>query len=619
MLYIIIHIIVVIYVFILPQFASAGQCAAKVYFGNGIASPERDVRKTRDILRKVINQALASAGRQQLPFDCFDYAYATDSSVPYLGDLIESTSQIVLDDYSTFWQWLAGRGSDPPNIFEQAVQAMFASVSDIEYAVSVDLQNQVQRYRTTIDREQTRVVVIAHSQGNLFANQAFAALSTGTDGFVPISPERFRITAVATPQSFVATGDDWTTLYGDIILAVPGRLPANTDTDGTDCHSIIPQLPGLHPIACHLFDSSYFVDSSVYSRARIISEVLSQIPEGSPPTTRYTFTKIADSTESFVDFGMGPNAINTQGTVAFGACVGTMLQTCEHVILTGNGGPLTVIASRDGLGGSVVLDFDAAINTQGVVAFRAVSVEDFSGKIFTSSDGLLTDISGPFNGTGGFSLNSVGEVAFALPNGEGLLINRSDVITTLYDIVSSPFSTMTGSCLALNTQGTVAFGASLKTGDFGIFTGNGGLITTVVTIGDLFHTTSCPALNDEGDVAFLGGSDLAVDGVFLKKSDVISTITDISGPFSGFLSFSLNGMGIVAFHATLKEGGEGIFTGPDPIVHKVIRTGDRLFGSTVASIWHSWSSVAINDIGQIVFLAVLADGTLGVYRADPVP
>jgi hypothetical protein len=277
------HIIVVICVLVSPQFASASQCAAKVYFGNGIATTEDDARTTSELVRDVLNQALVDAGRQQLPFDCFDYAYATDSSVPYLGDLIESAVQIVLDDYSKFWQWLAGRGSDPPNTFEEAVQTAFASVSAVEYATSVDLQMQVQKYRTTINTDHARVVVIAHSQGNLFANQAFTTLSTGADGLAPISAERFRITAVATPQHFVATGDDWTTLFGDIILAVPARLPANTETDGTDCISVIPQLPGIHPIACHLFDSSYFLDSSVYSRPRIISQVLSQISESTTP------------------------------------------------------------------------------------------------------------------------------------------------------------------------------------------------------------------------------------------------------------------------------------------------------------------------------------------------
>lgn len=271
------HLFVVICVVVFPQFASGSQCAAKVYFGNGIATPEEDAQKTRDIVRRVINQAFITTGRQPLAFDCFDYAYATDSRIPYLGDLIESAVQIVLDDYSKFWQWLANRGSDPPNTFVQAVQTAFASVSAVEYATSTDLQLQVQKYRTTIDAEQTRVVVIAHSQGNLFANQAFAALTTGADGFAPISRERFRITAVATPQSFVATGDSWTTMYGDIILLVPGRLEANTDTDGTDCDSII-----YSPIACHLFDSSYFVDTSVHSRPRIINQVLSQIPVDTP-------------------------------------------------------------------------------------------------------------------------------------------------------------------------------------------------------------------------------------------------------------------------------------------------------------------------------------------------
>ena len=42
--------------------------------------------------------------------------------------------------------------------------------------------------------------------------------------------------------------------------------------------------------------------------------------------------------------------------------------------------------------------------------------------------------------------------------------------------------------------------------------------------------------------------------------------------------------GRVAFTPSLAGGGHGIFTGPDPVLHKVIRTGDLLFGATVDAV-----------------------------------
>jgi hypothetical protein len=70
----------------------------------------------------------------------------------------------------------------------------------------------------------------------------------------------------------------------------------------------------------------------------------------------------------------------------------------------------------------------------------------------------------------------------------------------------------------------------------------------------------------------------------------------------------------VAFLGYPDAGGQGIFTGPDPVADKVIRTGDPLFGSTVTAVNFEHG---LNDAGQIVFLAELADGTRGVFRADP--
>lgn len=48
---------------------------------------------------------------------------------------------------------------------------------------------------------------------------------------------------------------------------------------------------------------------------------------------------------------------------------------------------------------------------------------------------------------------------------------------------------------------------------------------------------------------------------------------------------------------------------------KVITTGDSLFGSTVTSI--DFSRQGLNNLGQVAFYATLADGTSGIFRADP--
>jgi hypothetical protein len=116
----------------------------------------------------------------------------------------------------------------------------------------------------------------------------------------------------------------------------------------------------------------------------------------------------------------------------------------------------------------------------------------------------------------------------------------------------------------------VAFQAVLDTGGVGIFTGSGGATTSIVDSSGLFSFFGGPAINDEGTVAFL---------------------------------------------ANLNTGGEGIFTGSGSVTNKVIATGDTLFGSTVTQLF--FYNEGLNNTGQLAFFARLADGTSGIFRADP--
>ncbi len=70
----------------------------------------------------------------------------------------------------------------------------------------------------------------------------------------------------------------------------------------------------------------------------------------------------------------------------------------------------------------------------------------------------------------------------------------------------------------------------------------------------------------------------------------------------------------MAFRADLTVSGKGIFVGPDPVVNKVILTGDSLNGSTVTNL--SFSKKGLNNLGQIAFYAELADGTRGIFQAE---
>jgi hypothetical protein len=329
----------------------------------------------------------------------------------------------------------------------------------------------------------------------------------------------------------------------------------------------------------------------------------------------FVFTKIADSTGPVNTFR--EPSINTGGTVVFWA----HLDTGISGIFTGIGGPITSIADTSGpFSGFDEFPF---INDGGRVAFRA-GLDTGGEGIFIGSGGPTTVIAttgGTFNGFAAPTINNGGTVAFPASlsvGGNGIFIDSGGQIATLYD-TSGTFSGFLGGSFPINDGGTAAFRATLDAGGEGIFSGSGGTPTTIADTSAAFSSFSGPpSINDGGTVAFRASLGFTgISGIFKGSGGPLTTIADTSGPFGGFGEPSINRGGTVAFWALLDAGGEGIFTGPDPVADKVISTGDLLFGSTVTAL--GVSRVGLNDAGEVAFRAMLSDGTIGIYRADPVP
>jgi hypothetical protein len=337
----------------------------------------------------------------------------------------------------------------------------------------------------------------------------------------------------------------------------------------------------------------------------------------------YNFTLIADNTGPIS--GSNSNifpSINSEGTVAFQA----FLRNGGEGIFTGGGGPLTTIATN--APPSPISQFGPgqfsgpSINDGGTVAFSAVLVGGGFG-IFTGGGGPLTtiaDTSGPFSSFQGTAINNSGVVAF----GVDLKGGGSQILTAsggAFSVIADTGGLFGG--VSINNRGTVAFVATnpISAGS-GLFTGNGGPLTTIVATNlSPFFQIGGISLNDRGTVAFEGFFSQAGGigiGIFTGNGGPITTIADTSGPFSNFFSPSINNAGEVAFQASLNAGGAGIFTGPDPVSDKVIALGDALFGSTVRAIEFGGGR-SLNDAGQIVFDAFLADGREVIARAQVVP
>ncbi len=124
------------------------------------------------------------------------------------------------------------------------------------------------------------VLLVAHSQGNFFGNDAFGELSSELQ-------DSFRMVSVATPATNVL-GLLWpyTTIPGDAITAVPYSLPAN-----------VPTAVCSDNWACHGFTSNYLNDD--HARIQIFVQMLDALGRLQPPTPAPVFAD--DFNDNMID------------------------------------------------------------------------------------------------------------------------------------------------------------------------------------------------------------------------------------------------------------------------------------------------------------------------------
>ncbi len=356
---------------------------------------------------------------------------------------------------------------------------------------------------------------------------------------------------------------------------------------------------------------------------------LSLLTSGEAEAASFTFTKIADTSGPLNSIfsrisGTGPS-INSEGTVAFAANLSPEI----FGIYTGSGGFTSTITQGPS---SAVSFYNPVINDSDTVAYgvrisgpRAIgslNVQTSNGDVITIDrfdSRLRTSYSPVINnaGTVAFSATSQGSPA------PGVFLFSQDISissgnsTTTIARTSDGFFSRLGNP-ALNDSGTVAFWGDPVAGGSGIFTSSGGSVATLIDSSGPFSSFRGTAINDSNTVAFLADLDAGGSGIFTSSGGAITTVADTSGPFSSFgvESTAINDTGTVAFLANLDTGGAGIFTGLDSVVDQVIATGDSLFGSTVTSL--SFSKTGLNNSGQVAFFARLANGTEGIFRANPV-
>jgi hypothetical protein len=350
----------------------------------------------------------------------------------------------------------------------------------------------------------------------------------------------------------------------------------------------------------------------------------------------YSFTRIASDTAPLGEIGIAPVAINDAGQVAFLA----NLNTGESGLFVGSGGPLTAVADTSArfrqLGFPDFADRQKSthgfpsINGLGQVTFGAVRADGGSG-IFAGVDGAIPIIDNtvafafdgdPFSSGSGSLTTVEATVAIAHRLRQAIVVGNGGPLTNIAD-TSQTFSVLDADP-RINRFGQVVFHGIRQDGSEGIFVGNGGPLTTIAdTSGPFASFSDGPAISDDGQILFQAtlkapSGSPEVPGLFLGIGGNVRDVVDATGHFSSFgYAPAINAQGQIAFLGTTRSGRVGIFTGGDPEDDRVVAIGDDLDGSTVVDLSVLSFRAGLNNSGQIAFVAQLADGRTGVYRADP--
>lgn len=254
------------------------------------------------------------------------------------------------------------------------------------------------------------------------------------------------------------------------------------------------------------------------------------------------------------------------------------------------------------------------INDAGTVAFIQF-VKGFH-EVRVWNEGVIETIFAGFFSSS-LSLNASGELVFRAPLESD---PGSPNAVFLFDgertaDISTPLALEACGMPAISDVGDIVFEATL--GDApGVFKIEGGAATLVAAIPEDVVAPGAPQINADGVVTFTGiDFETGTFGLYVGPGPM-SVEVDTSKDFWSLSAPRISQAGDVIFWGMETAGSVGVFDGPDPIVNRIIGSGDPLDGSVINSI-SGFLGGGTAD-GGFAFIATLFDGRTAIYRADPV-
>lgn len=218
-----------------------------IYYVNGVTTSLDEARINAGKLEQEFVKELP-AFPPALQTVCYIFRFNYNPTHGELKDFAEAGQQRFNLDPSTFW-----KGLDSVAVLQPLVSTIQGPMTNANQIDAATIQRHAARYRESIAACR-RVLVVPHSQGNLYTNAAYDL----TFGPAPVPPPgTLKIVGVATPDSQVKGNGRYRTSSGDLLIkAIQATLsntePANTNWGESILNSLFPVYSGGHSFIGYL-------------------------------------------------------------------------------------------------------------------------------------------------------------------------------------------------------------------------------------------------------------------------------------------------------------------------------------------------------------------------------
>ena len=240
-----------------PQLACQNPTAPRIdiFYVNGVTTTLDEARVNAGKLEQEFLARLSNLPPNLHAF-CYVFQLNYNPTDGEVKDFLEASQQWFGLSPELFWQGLESVAVFSPLLTQ--LQGPMTNANQIDQAT---IQRHASRYRQEILTPSCRrVLVVPHSQGNLYTNAAYDLTFTGPSPNPPVGA--LKIAGVATPASLVKGNGRYRSSSTDLLinairLTLTNTLPANTNWGSNFLNLIAPAYSGGHSFIGYLsFDPS---------------------------------------------------------------------------------------------------------------------------------------------------------------------------------------------------------------------------------------------------------------------------------------------------------------------------------------------------------------------------